>query len=423
MNTAPRPSLHPAMTKPTTTRLDYLDATRAFALLLGVVFHASLSFLPVFIGWAVQDVSTSGWVGVFITISHSFRMELFFLLAGFFSHMSLQRKDLIDLLRSRLTRIAVPFIFGWFILQPLIVSGWTMGFTAMRGDYNFWASIGAGFQSLKQLPSGLLVGTHLWFLYYLLLVTSLTLVIRTLILKTGALADTVRHHIDRTMRWFSASSWTSILATIPIAIILNFMNNWGVDTPDKSLVPHLPVTLIYGGFFGLGWLLDRQPDLIAQFSEFTWPKAVILLLAIAVTISLAPIQSDPGHPDYRDAHLLYNVSYAAMMWSLVWFTIGLFRKLCRQPNTVIRYVADSSYWMYLLHLPVVVWLQVAISEAPLNWIVKLAIVSLGTIGFCLLTYDLFVRSTFLGALINGRRRPRAIFARKSQNHSPSLETA
>ena len=41
------------------TRLHYLDATRAFALLLGIVFHASLSFMPVFIGWAVMDVSTS----------------------------------------------------------------------------------------------------------------------------------------------------------------------------------------------------------------------------------------------------------------------------------------------------------------------------------------------------------------------------
>lgn len=400
------------MKNPTTTRLDYLDATRAFALLLGVVFHASLSFLPVFIGWAVQDVSTSTWIGVFITISHAFRMELFFLLAGFFTHMSMQRKGLTELLRSRITRIVAPFIIGWFILYPLIVSGWTMGFTAMRGDFEFWAGIGEGFQVLKQLPTGLWVGTHLWFLYYLLLLTSLTLMIRALILSTGSLGDKIRQKIDHCMQWLSASHWTSILVIIPIATILDFMNGWGVDTPDKSLIPHLPVILLYGGFFCLGWLLDRQPDLIAQFSKFTWLKAAILLLAIAVTVSLLSIQSDPGHPRYRDAHLLYNVSYAAMMWSLVWFTIGLFRKTCRQPNAITRYLADSSYWMYLLHLPVVVWLQVAISEAPLNWAVKLTIVSFGTIGICLLTYDLFVRSTLLGAVINGRRRPRAISIRR-----------
>jgi len=66
-------------------RLYYLDAVRAFALLLGIVFHASLSFTPMFLGWAVMDISTSPLVSTFMLVSHSFRMELFFLIAGFFS--------------------------------------------------------------------------------------------------------------------------------------------------------------------------------------------------------------------------------------------------------------------------------------------------------------------------------------------------
>lgn len=70
-------------------RLDYLDATRAFALILGIVFHASLPFAPVFIGWAVMDVSTSPLVSMFFSVSHSFRMPTFFLLAGFFGSRTL----------------------------------------------------------------------------------------------------------------------------------------------------------------------------------------------------------------------------------------------------------------------------------------------------------------------------------------------
>ena len=77
------------------TRLHYLDATRAFALLLGIVFHASLSFMPVFIGWAVMDVSTSYIAGGFALISHTFRMALFFLIAGFFSAMVLNKNSLM----------------------------------------------------------------------------------------------------------------------------------------------------------------------------------------------------------------------------------------------------------------------------------------------------------------------------------------
>src|SRR5215831_11933472 len=112
---------------PENSRLDYLDATRAFALVLGVVFHSSLSFMPIWIGWAVQDVSTSPLVAMFMSVSHSFRMETFFLLAGFFSHLTFHRKGAGPFIRSRVLRIVVPFIVGWFILRPLVISGWIMG--------------------------------------------------------------------------------------------------------------------------------------------------------------------------------------------------------------------------------------------------------------------------------------------------------
>lgn len=140
---------------PTTPRMDYLDATRAFALLLGVVFHASLSFLPVFIGWAVQDVSTGPVVGWFITVSHCFRLATFFLLAGFFGRMTCQRRGVTDFVRTRLVRIGVPFVVGWFLLKPLLISGWIMGFASLRGDYDFWGAVSEGVASLRTLPSGL----------------------------------------------------------------------------------------------------------------------------------------------------------------------------------------------------------------------------------------------------------------------------
>jgi len=96
------------------------------------------------------------------------------------------------------------------------------------------------------------------------------------------------------------------------------------------------------------------------------------------------------------------------MWTLVALTLGVFRHFCARPSPVIRYVADSSYWMYLVHLPVVVWLQVAVAEVPLHWSLKLAFVSGATIAIGLLTYELFVRSTWLGRILNGRQRDRVL---------------
>ena len=390
------------------SRLDYLDATRAFALLLGIVFHACLSFMPIFMGWAVQDVSTSPLVAMFMTVSHSFRMETFFLLAGFFSHLTFHRKGAGEFVRSRVLRIAVPFVVGWFILHPLVVSGWIMGSASLRGDVDVWAGLLGGFQSLSTLPAGIFAGSHLWFLYYLAMITALVLAVRGLLTTTGSRHAKMVRRADTAVAWLANSPVSLLILAVPTAATLWFMRFWGMDTPDHGLQPNIPVLVIYGGFFVLGWMLSRQRELISQFARLTPQRWILAGLGIAAILLLGEIERDPGHPHYVAAHVAYAVSYALTMWSLVSLTIGVFKKLCQRPNAFIRYVADSSYWMYLVHLPVVVWLQVAVAELPLHWSLKLAFVSTITIALSLFTYDLFVRSTFIGWVLNGRRRDRVM---------------
>ncbi|MFN0063700.1 MAG: hypothetical protein ACKVPX_14435 [Myxococcaceae bacterium] len=113
-------------------------------------------------------------------------------------------------------------------------------------------------------------------------------------------------------------------------------------------------------------------------------------------------------PRFVAAHLVDAVGYALTMWSLVFLTIGVFRKFCSRPNAFVRYVAESSYWLHLIHLPVVVWLQVAVAELLLHWSLKLAFISTVTIGLSLLTYDFFVRLTLIGWVLNERCRERVM---------------
>ena len=141
-------------------RLDYLDAARAFALILGIIFHASLSFIPIYIGWAVMDISTSSIVPLFMFISHSFRLALFFLIAGFFSHMKFHSESVKTFFKSRSVRIAIPFIVGWFLLRPMLVSGWIMGAESMRGEANILNALVAGFASLGDRKSTRLNSSH-----------------------------------------------------------------------------------------------------------------------------------------------------------------------------------------------------------------------------------------------------------------------
>ncbi len=73
-------------------RLHALDAVRGYALLLGIVLHATMSFIP---GptriWIIQDSHPSMTLAVLLFVIHVFRMTTFFLIAGFFARLSFHR--------------------------------------------------------------------------------------------------------------------------------------------------------------------------------------------------------------------------------------------------------------------------------------------------------------------------------------------
>jgi peptidoglycan/LPS O-acetylase OafA/YrhL len=278
----------------------------------------------------------------------------------------------------------------------------------LRGDVDVWAGLLGGFQSLSTLPAGIFAGSHLWFLYYLALITALTLALRGLVTATGSWQGLMVRRADALVARLANSPFSLVILAVPTAAALWFMRFWGMDTPDKSLLPHIPALVIYGGFFALGWMLSRQRELISQFARLTRQRWIPAGTGTAAILLLGEIERDPGHPHYVAAHIAYALGYALTMWSLVFLTIGVFKKLCPRPNAFVRYVADSSYWMYLIHLPIVVWLQVAVAELPLHWSLKLAFISTTTIAISLLTYDLFVRSTFIGWVLNGRRHDRVM---------------
>ena len=75
-------------------------------------------------------------------------------------------------------------------------------------------------------------------------------------------------------------------------------------------------------------------------------------------------------------------------------------------SSVVRYVSDASYWMYIVHLPVVMALQTAFMLADLHWAIKFLLIIALSSAFLLITYHYCVRPTWIGFLLNGRRRPR-----------------
>jgi hypothetical protein len=126
---------------------------------------------------------------------------------------------------------------------------------------------------------------------------------------------------------------------------------------------------------------------------------VAACLAIdGVTPRVTPITDD-------SMRLLAAAGYALATWASSLALIGLSLRFLSGFSPVRRYIADASYWLYLIHLPIVMVLQILVAQLDWAWPLKFAVI-LG-VGFPLMfaSYELLVRHSFIGWLLNGKRVP------------------
>lgn len=87
---------------------------------------------------------------------------------------------------------------------------------------------------------------------------------------------------------------------------------------------------------------------------------------------------------------------------------GLFLKYFSRSSPLGQYTPDASYWLYIIHMPVVVGFQVALMPLPIPALAKVPLALALSIVVLVASYDLFVRPTWIGALLNGRRYARGL---------------
>jgi peptidoglycan/LPS O-acetylase OafA/YrhL len=122
---------------PTKRRHD-LDALRAVAMLLGIVLHAALSFMPG--PWMAQDSQQSVVFGLPVAAIHGFRMALFFLISGYFTALLWRKRGLRELIRQRFKRIFLPCMLGLVTIVPVT---WVAIAIAVQGGSRSSAAKGA----------------------------------------------------------------------------------------------------------------------------------------------------------------------------------------------------------------------------------------------------------------------------------------
>jgi ABC-type multidrug transport system ATPase subunit/peptidoglycan/LPS O-acetylase OafA/YrhL len=388
--------------QPNGERLHALDAVRSFALLLGVAFHAMLSFIPGLPAgmWAMKDNSPSPLLADASFVAHSFRMTLFFFIAGFFARLLHQRLGTKGFWLNRGKRIAVPLVAGWVLLFPAIAFVWYLG---MQKVFN-----GAP-PAMPEMPKqpGAFPLTHLWFLYQLLWLYAGALLARSAIVRFDR-GQAWRRMVDRAVTAGLKGPVGPLLLGLPLAGVLLSTPTWfpwgGIPTPDQSLIPQLPATVGYGMAFVAGWLVHRAPEALAALRNRWGVHAVLALASSGVCLYLMKTQPPIGMPE--NAKLPFTLAFVASSWAWSLALTGLALRYLSGQNAAIRYVADASYWIYLVHLPLVAALQVWVGDWPLHWGLKYPFIVAVSMALLLLSYHFLVRSTPLGKLLNGRAYPR-----------------
>jgi peptidoglycan/LPS O-acetylase OafA/YrhL len=154
----------------------------------------------------------------------------------------------------------------------------------------------------------------------------------------------------------------------------------------------------YAIFFGFGaWYFDAEDreGMVGRGWWISLPIALLILFPIGHTMG-------PQHAEL--GRLMSVLIQVADAWLLTFGMMGLFRRFCSRESKAWRYISDSSYWLYLAHVPLIMLAQHCVRGWAISPWIKFPLVCAVTSGLLLLSYPLFVRYTWIGTLLNGPRR-------------------
>ena len=347
---------------------------------------------------------------------HVFTLPTFFILAGFFSAMLYLRRGPQEFTHNRALRIALPFAVGWMILHPFVGAGFIFARAAKA------ASLAEGWEAVQTaLFDGSLLFVdstiHLWFMYNLIFYYAVALALVPLVLGVPA---AWRDGAVRALTSIVRSPLLRLAVLVPITMGMLWMAG-GTLRVSLSFIPNVLLLFAYGVYFTFGWLLYLVRGEIQGFGR---PGVdAELSLVWRSTFCAGPVLSliVGGRPPAAITFVAVTSVGATLVWLFFFGLTGLFLRYCNRPSPAVRYLVDASFWIYLVHLPLTIWLPGLFSGLTVPAGIKILMVLGITYALAITTYDLFVRSTVIGFVLSGGRRPRALFG--TGNGLTSTQTA
>ena len=404
-----------------------LDFVRAMAMLLGLVLHVCIFFMPVdnylWVSGEYSGDPVNRWLLNFI---HLFRMELFFFMAGFFAELVIFRKGFGNLLKDRTKRIVLPFIFAVLFMVPLhyFVINVNSFYSSTLDGYGFFERYKVlffwGAFADKPIYDRTDILAHYWFMYYLIVIYLFHFILRPIVnfvLQNKAL--------NRFWAFCLKSPYGVFLlglVSLPFQYSLTdlFFPPSGYDAPILDIA-------FYGLYYVAGILLFKSRALLKHLASNCWfyffasiPFFIFLdtptkNFSYGASVVVDITSWKISNFNYLHEGLFYGgwskvmIAYgrAVSCWLMCFAFIGLAHRFLNKPNPTIRYLADSAYWVYWIHMPLTFGLSKAGQQLELvNSLTKSYVILLVSTVIIYWSYNTFVRYSVLGDFFMGRRKLR-----------------
>ena len=378
-------------------RYHYMDNLRALAMLAGIFFHAAIAYGPLLNQiWLPASPDASIAMDAVAWFSHLFRMPLFFLIAGFFTCYMIEKRGIKGQLKNRALRIALPFAIFW----PMVVTSFALliGW-AIKDIQNLSPILGFAKMMAEQAeaPPPPASTTHLWFLYNLVQFY----LVYALIHRFGLMQ----------MSWARVLGNTKfVVFALPLLVVPALFTQFSPYPAPEQFTPKLWSFGYFGVFFLIGSYMYKNQSLVDHLRPYApWLLVSSIIMYgfvfrdMPAAVSLEFAMAIQAGPEPSIQHLLIATleAYISVHMTIVCLVAG--KALLDKANKTFRYIADASYWIYIIHLPVLWGLQFYMLDTDWNLWVEFIVASFGTLLIGLITYAVLVRKTPIGWMLNGKR--------------------
>jgi glucan biosynthesis protein C len=371
-----------------TSRLFFIDHLRASLVILVVLHHIALVYggIPPFYYLEppspTNNLLASLVLFAFVLFNQAWFMGAFFLLAGYFTPGSFDRKGPGSFLKDRLLRLGIPLIIFIFVLSPI----------SHLGLYAMPASQGGITTPLtwQTFPYSAFLGLGpLWFVA-MLLIFSFGYAGWRMLTRNRTSTSMSRSSVPSYLNigiFILALALVSYLVRIivplgqPVSLFVYFLS-----FPTIAYLPQ------YLSFFVLGTIASRHdwfqtlPRSMGIGGFVAALVATILLFPVAFISLLTAIENASqqlppfGYGTWQSAvYTLWDSIFAVGMCLAL---IPLFRRFFNGQGRLGRFLSQQSYSVYIIHVTIVVLIAIALKGISLEHLLKFGIVAVMVVPIC-----------------------------------------